>query len=227
MKQFSEDEIIRVYQTYVNKPNEYYRKFECLPLELNCKKWNWDTKDCSRIFTILDFKEWLVKHSIGHFPKVLATCLTDPELEYITYDKIVVAEYINRENDLHTLDLPGKDFDFIILNQTLEHLYNPFICVENLYNHLKPGGYLFTSVPTINIPHLMPFHFNGYTPIGLCMLMKSAGFEVVETGFWGNLDYMNFMFQNWTWPNYKQLMKNGEIKNEPGRYVQTWILATK
>jgi len=114
-----------------------------------------------------------------------------------------------------------------MFHQTIEHLYNPFICLKNLYNHLKDGGYLFTSVPTINIPHLVPFHFNGYTPMGLCMLMISCGFKIKEVGFWGNEDYINYIFKNNKWPDYNDLMKNGFIKNEKNKEAQCWILVQK
>ena len=114
-----------------------------------------------------------------------------------------------------------------MFHQTIEHLYNPFICLKNLHKHLKDGGYLFTSVPTINIPHLVPFHFNGYTPMGLCMLMMSCGFNIKELGFWGNEDYINYIFKNNKWPDYKELMKNGLIKNEKNKEAQCWILVQK
>jgi len=37
----------------------------------------------------------------------------------------------------------------------------------------------------------MPFHFNGLTPSGLAMLFKTANFEIVEIGQWGNYDYIS------------------------------------
>jgi hypothetical protein len=87
---------------------------------------------------------------------------------------------------------------------------------------------LFTSVPTINIPHMVPFHFNGYTPIGLCMLMKSVGFEIVELGYWGNFKYISELFNKHNWPSYEQLIDdNNNITNEPKNVVQCWILVKK
>jgi hypothetical protein len=97
----------------------------------------------------------------------------------------------------------------------------------NLYHHLKPGGMMFTSMPTINIPHMVPFHFNGYTPIGLCMLMKSVGFKILELGYWGNNDYINKLFTNKNWPSYEDLLIDGNIKHDKGSEVQTWVLVQK
>jgi SAM-dependent methyltransferase len=224
---FTESQINNIYKEHVYKDDSYFKKFEKLPFEYNNKNWKWEDKDFPRIWCILDFQDWLKKHNIGHFNKVLSTCNTDPELEYIKYNEIYYAEYHQGFNDLHTLDLDIKDFDLIIFNQTLEHLYNPFLSVSNLYKHLKKDGYLFTSVPTINIPHMTPFHFNGLTPMGLCMLMKSAGFEIIEVGFWGNTDYIKYIFETGNWPDYKQLIKDGIIKNEREKNAQCWILVKK
>jgi hypothetical protein len=98
----------------------------------------------------------------------------------------------------------------------------------NLKEHLKEGGYMFTSMPTINIPHMLPFHYNGYTPLGLCMLMKSVGLEVVELGYWGNYDYISKLFKTHNWPSYEDLIdKDGNIPNEQNNEVQCWILVRK
>jgi hypothetical protein len=226
-KFFKEEEIVDIYHKHVNKDDSYYRKFEVLPFELNNKNWKWEGKDFPRIWCILDFQDWLKKHNLGHFDKVLSTCNIDPELEYITYNNIHYATYYSGHNDLHTLNLNEKDFDLVMFNQTLEHLYNPFLSMSNLYNHMKDGGYLFTSVPTINIPHMTPFHFNGLTPMGLCMLMESVGFEIVEIGFWGNVDYIKYIFETGNWPDYRELMRNGIITNERDKNAQCWILVKK
>jgi SAM-dependent methyltransferase len=227
IKIISENEVKNIYQTFINKSDEYFNKYQVLPLELNNKNWKWENKDFPRIMCILDFQEWVSKHNITQFNNILVTDKSDPELEYITFKNVDYIPYNNGENDLHTLNLNKKDYDFILVNQTIEHLYNPFESMKNVFNHLKPGGYFFTSVPTINIPHLTPFHFNGYTPIGLLTLMKSVGFEIIESGFWGNYDYIEFIFKHHNWPDYRQLMKNGFILNERKNTVQTWCLVKK
>lgn len=235
-KLFTESEIFNIYNTYVKKDESYYKKFEKLPFDLNNKNWKWEGKDFPRIWCLLDFKDWMKKYNIEHFNSVLSnqpagytgTNLSDPELEYITWDNIDFIPYSGGSNDFHTLDLGKKDYDFIIFNQTLEHLYNPFLSMEKIFNHLKPGGFLFTSVPTINIPHMTPFHFNGLTPMGLCMLMLSTGFEILELGFWGNVDYIKYIFERGDWPDYRELIDNdGLIKNEKDKNAQCWILVKK
>lgn len=224
---FNETQINEVYQKFVAKPQEYLNKLSPLPIHLNNKNWRWETKDFARIPCIIDFSEWVTKYDITHVKKLLTTDMLDPELEYITYDEVDCFPYENGKNDLHTFQTEKK-YDFIIFNQTIEHLYNPFISLKNLYDSLNEGGYLFTSVPTINIPHMMPSHFNGYTPMGLCMLMKSVNFEIMELGYWGNYNYISRLFSSHMWPSYESLTdENFNISNEPQNVTQCWILVRK
>ena len=130
--------------------------------------------------------------------------------------------------DLHTISKHFKnEFDFFLFNQTIEHLYNPFEAIKQIYEIVKPGGYVFTSVPTINIPHMTPVHFNGFTPMGLAMLFKSANFEVIEIGQWGNFEYIQKLWNTHNWPGYDQLHHNNIITNEEKNVCQCWILAKK
>jgi len=225
----SEEDIIKLYQLHVDKPEEYYRKANDEYQKLSdIEKAEWFPKDFPRLASLFDYKEWVEKYNLNTVDKLLSTCASDPELKYIKCNDITVCDYtIDKKYDLHIIDLENKDYDMIIFNQTLEHLYNPFIAMKNLFNHLKPGGYLYTTVPTINIPHQVPFHFWGITPIGLCALGSSVGFKVLECGYWGNLSYINHIFTHFGWPNTSDVMKDGLIENVDHCQSQTWVLLQK
>lgn len=227
-KHYNENIIMDIYNTYVNKPPSYFTKYEKLPLHLNGPEWPWETHDFPRIMSLLDYREWLQKYNLKHFKKVLSTC-ADPELCYITWDKMVRAEYNSEtnENDLHLLDLPEKDFDFVTFAQTLEHLYNPLQALNRLYDHMIPGGYIYTNFPTINIPHMTPYHYSGLTPMGAVMLFLSAGFNIIDVGYWGNFEYIQYIFRTGNWPDWRELIHDGIIKNEPMCQVQAWLLCRK
>lgn len=225
----SEEDIIKLYQLHVDKPEEYYRKANDEYQKLSdIEKAEWFPKDFPRLASLFDYKEWVEKYNLNTVDKLLSTCASDPELKYIKCNDITVCDYtIDKKYDLHIIDLENKDYDMIIFNQTLEHLYNPFVAMKNLFNHLKPGGYLYTTVPTINIPHQVPFHFWGITPIGLCALGSSVGFKVLECGYWGNLSYINHIFTHFGWPNTANVMKDGLIENVDHCQSQTWVLLQK
>jgi len=223
---FTEDELNYIYHNKVKLPPSYFKKYESVP-PCPVKKYNydWGNHDFPRTWCILDFIEWTNKHNITI--EHLGYTADDPELEFILPSKKTLISY--PQYDLHTVSNHfNNEFDFFLFNQTIEHLYNPFEAVKQIYNTLKPGGYVFTSVPTLNIPHLTPIHFNGYTPMGLAMLFKSSNFEIVEIGQWGNFDYIAKLWNTHSWPGYYNLRNNNNIVvNEERNACQCWILARK
>lgn len=223
MKKFTEEQLNIIYNKHVKKNNDYFKKYTILP-KCPVKKWNysWKGYDCGRCICILDFIEWVKKHNIETGIELGITCYNDPELDFISYNNITLIEY--PPYDLHIFyDKFSLKFDFFIFSQTIEHLYNPFMVIKNIYNYIKPGGYVFTSVPTINIPHMTPIHYNGYNPMGLALLFISTGFEVIEIGQWGNYDYIQKIFKNHRWPDPTEVSHTNEEKN----VAQCWILAKK
>jgi SAM-dependent methyltransferase len=223
---FSKKDIESLYNTKVKLPKSYFKKYEVVP-KCNVKMYNysWSNHDFPRTWCILDFIEWNAKHNI-QIEHLGYTCNIDPELEFINPSKSTLIHY--PEYDLHTISNHFKDeFDFFLFNQTIEHLYNPFEAIKQIYNIVKPGGYVFTSVPTINIPHMTPNHFNGFTPMGLAMLFKSVNFEIIEIGQWGNYDYIKKLWNVHDWPDYDQLNDNNIITNEEKNVCQCWILVRK
>ena len=170
--------------------------------------------------------EWTKKHNLTTIEHLGCTYDTDPELEFITSSKKTMLPF--PPYDLHTISEHYQNtFDFFVFNQTIEHLYQPFDAIKQIYEIVKPGGYVFTSVPTINIPHITPFHFNGFTPMGLAMLFHTAGFEIMEIGQWGNYDYITQLWGSHNWPGYDQLHHNNTVTNEERNVCQCWILAKK
>ena len=221
MTEFSEKEIQRIYKNIVKKDNSYFNKG--LP-KCPIKKWHysWNGKDAPRNFCIRDFQEWVKKHNLEKPKNLGYTCESDPELEFLNPEKKVSYPYKDGNNDLHNFEVEEKH-DFFMFHQTLEHVYNPWKVVENIGKNVSPGGYVFTSVPTINIPHSTPFHFTGIYPMGLALMFISAGFEIVETGQWGNCKYITTIFSSHNWPD----VRTTGIKNEERNVAQCWILAKK
>ena len=220
---FNSEEIHKIYNENVKLPKEYFNKYHVLPkCPVRAYNYNWSYYDFPRNMCILDFIEWTKKYNIN-IEHLGYTCDSDPELEFIYPLKKTLLTY--PPNDLHNISLNIKnEFDFFLFNQTLEHLYNPFDAIKQIYEILKPGGYVFTSVPTINIPHNTPIHFNGFTPMGLAMLFKTANFQIIEIGQWGNLNYITKLFSTHDWPGYNSL---NTIVNEEKNVCQCWILAKK
>lgn len=224
---YSSEELNTIYHDKVKLPNTYFNKYRILPTcPVKMYNYQWGDRDFGRTWCILDFIEWVKKYNINNIEHLGYTADGDPELEFIVNSKKTLLTY--PDYDLHNISTQFKnEFDFFLFNQTIEHLYNPYEAIKEIYEIVKPGGYVFTSVPTINIPHTTPFHFTGFNPMGLAMLFKTANFEIIEIGQWGNYDYIAQLFHKHDWPSYKTLIKNNEITNEERNVCQCWILAKK
>jgi len=224
---FSHDEIVKIYNEKVKLPDSYFKKYENLP-KCPVRMWdyNWGNHDFPRVWCVLDFIEWIKKYNIT-IQHLGYTCNIDPELEFLIPLRYTLVSY--PPYDLHTISnyINKNEFDFFLFNQTIEHLHNPFEAIKQIYNIVKPGGYVFTSVPTLNIPHITPIHFNGYTPMGLAMLFKSANFEILEIGQWGNFNYISKLWSTHKWPGYDELNNNNIVENDERNVCQCWILARK
>ena len=92
---------------------------------------------------------------------------------------------------------------------------------------MSDGGYLYINVPACNAPHSEPYHYyTGFTPMGLVAIAYQLGFEILEVGQWGNVEYhINLWTRNPGWSDYTQLSNPGinEIENP----IITWILLKK
>jgi hypothetical protein len=82
-----------------------------------------------------------------------------------------------------------NSFDFILVNQVLEHLPNPKKIIDEIYLLLKPGGIMFISVPyakrSSNIIGKGPFqpleHINCFTPNSLKKLLEKSNFTIINS----------------------------------------------
>jgi SAM-dependent methyltransferase len=233
MDKIPPQKIEEIYNNFIkiNYTEEYKNRYNPLPLHKNTKNWKWEGKDFPRIIALLEFERYVEKYDFKIDKLLLFNGLSDPELEYLDnrVKSITNVEYgkDTENNDVHSLCLPEKNYDFAMINQTFEHLYNPQQCLNNIKAHLKNDGYLYVNVPACNVPHSEPYHyFTGYTPMGLAAAAFQVGFEILEIGQWGNLEYLIKLWsRNPGWSDYTQLQVPG--LNEPHNPVITWGLFRK
>jgi SAM-dependent methyltransferase len=215
---------------YPNQINSIISKIE-IPvyskddLKYNNKEWKWEDKDFPRIPALLSFGRMINELNISSEKMLTFNAPSDPELEYI---KTGIRHNFNykddrEKNDLHSFDFKDKDYDFVMINQTIEHLYNPYIVVKNIYKHMRIDGYLYINAPCNNIPHEEPNHFyTGFTSAGLGAIVLESGFEIIRIGQWGNFDYLTKLFKE-GWADYKICSWN----NEKSCPIICWVLAKK
>jgi len=234
MTHLTNNDIEEIYNKHV-KPlhtNEYMNKYHPFEnhIHKNNKNWKWENKDFPRVISLLEFGDIITKYNFSIDKLLTFNGSEDPELEYLCnrYKQLLNIDYDNTANhDLHTLKLKHNGFDFVLLNQTLEHLYNPFACLENINKHMCMNGYLYINAPACNVPHSDPYHFyTGFSLTGLLCIGKLSGFKILEAGQWGNTDYLVKLWtRNPGWSDYQQINNPG--KNELQNPVIVWCLLQK
>lgn len=80
--------------------------------------------------------------------------------------------------DISKLD---RDYDFLITNDFLEHIYNPSIIVQRCYDIIRDNGKMFVSVPNWRMGHT--FIYRGlFDYDNFIYFMYTHGFEI--SGIW-------------------------------------------
>ena len=207
----SADDVERLYadKVAVNNDDAYLRRYDKFDFRSRFGEMV-DRVDFPRLITVLEFERLIAKHAIVAERVLMLNGGPDgdPELAYLEHRHVDRADDDDdpARFDLHCPSFDRSDYDFAILSQTLEHLYNPGLAVAELYDALAPGGYVWASLPTVSQQHSLPHHFTtGLTPIGIACLFAHAGFEVVEVGQWGNNDYVSQTFELGIFPTFYDL----------------------
>lgn len=81
--------------------------------------------------------------------------------------------------DGEKLPFLDDEFDSILCNQVLEHVFNPDTFLSQIARVLKPGGALLLTIPFVWDEHEQPYDYARYTSFGLSHLLKKHGFEIL------------------------------------------------
>ena len=82
--------------------------------------------------------------------------------------------------DGKTFPFRDDEFDSVITNQVLEHVFNPDGFLSEISRVLKDGGTLLLSVPFVWDEHEQPYDYGRYSSFGLRHLLEKHGFEIAE-----------------------------------------------
>jgi uncharacterized protein YbaR (Trm112 family) len=79
-------------------------------------------------------------------------------------------------------DLPFQDavFDGVVIQAVLEHVVDPYRCVEEIYRVLRPSGIVYAETPFIQQVHLGRLDFMRFTHLGHRRLFRH--FDEIESG---------------------------------------------
>jgi SAM-dependent methyltransferase len=87
------------------------------------------------------------------------------------------ADYFYQGDNFPFID---EEFDSVISNEVLEHIFNPDIFLSEINRVLKPQGILLITVPFVWDEHEQPYDYARYSSFGLKHLLKKHGFKILE-----------------------------------------------
>lgn len=72
------------------------------------------------------------------------------------------------------------EYDSVVTNQVLEHVFNPDQFLSEINRVLKQGGNLLLTVPFVWDEHEQPYDYARYSSFGLKSLLEKHGFEILR-----------------------------------------------
>ena len=79
-----------------------------------------------------------------------------------------------------TFPFANNEFDSVVCNQVLEHVFTPDNFLLEIHRVLKGQGALLLTVPFIWDEHEQPFDYARYSSFGLKALLNRNGFDIIE-----------------------------------------------
>lgn len=117
-------------------------------------------------------------------------CGKKPYRDLFLYSDYIGLEYDTPENrkskqadffyDGKTFPFSNAEFDSIICNEVLEHVFNPDEFLSEIIRVLKPNGKMLMTVPFVWDEHEQPHDYARYSSFGLKHLLEKNGFLIIE-----------------------------------------------
>jgi SAM-dependent methyltransferase len=82
--------------------------------------------------------------------------------------------------DGRVFPFPDNEFDAVLCNQVLEHVFNPDEFLSEIYRVMKPEAKMVLTVPFVWDEHEQPYDYARYSSFGLKALLEKHGFKVIE-----------------------------------------------
>jgi SAM-dependent methyltransferase len=129
--------------------------------------------------------------------------------------------------DIHDLhQYKTNHFDFVILDEILEHVARPQVAIGEVYRILKEGGCLITSTPFMIAEHKVPEDYWRFTKSGIRELLRD--FQIVETHSWGNPSSVTYLMEGMM-VTVQETIESGkfDLSNIEKYAVSVWAYAWK
>ncbi|MBI4063338.1 MAG: methyltransferase domain-containing protein [Elusimicrobia bacterium] len=112
----------------------------------------------------------------------LESILSDPQIDFVESD-VALGQRTALICDAHGLPFDDETFDAVVAQVVLEHVVDPYACVEEMRRILKPGGLVYAETPFMEQVHAGRYDFTRFTRLGHRRLFR--GFEEISSGIVG------------------------------------------
>ena len=115
----------------------------------------------------------------GEGGSALAPLRDNPSVEIVASD-VHVSSSTALVMDAHDVPFADETFDGVVAQAVLEHVVDPYRCVEEICRVLRPGGIVFSETPFMQQVHMGAYDFTRFTPLGHRRLFRR--FEQIAGG---------------------------------------------
>ena len=115
----------------------------------------------------------------GEIGKGIESFLANSRMKFIITD-VSFAGDIHFICDCHDLPFQSESFDCVIIQAVLEHVVDPYRCVEEIYRVLKENGIVYAETPFMQQVHGGAYDFTRFTWLGHRRLFRK--FEEIQSG---------------------------------------------
>src|SRR5680860_939713 len=115
----------------------------------------------------------------GELGEGLDALIANKNIEFVQSD-VTLEPRTELICDCHDLPFPDVFFDAVIIQAVLEHVLDPFRCVDEIYRTLKTGVIIYAETPFLQGVHMGKYDFTRFTDLGLRRLCRR--FEEIDRG---------------------------------------------
>ncbi|RMD92642.1 MAG: class I SAM-dependent methyltransferase, partial [Calditrichaeota bacterium] len=115
----------------------------------------------------------------GVIGKGMEHILANPRLTFIETD-VYFGPRTNLICDAHVLPFKDSSLDAVIIQAVLEHVVDPYRCVDEIFRVLNEDGVIYSETPFIQQVHLGAFDFTRFTHLGHRRLFR--WFSEIDSG---------------------------------------------
>ncbi len=114
----------------------------------------------------------IVGEGMSDFVKSNALEIVEGDVSFGPQTKIIF--------DAHSIPFQAESFDCVVVQAVLEHVINPYRCVEEIFRVLKPTGIVYAETPFMQQVHGGPYDFTRFSRSGHRKLFQR--FEELKSG---------------------------------------------